>query len=73
MKKIKKAMGSRVALKRVALLIGTPKLRRAEGVPIILLLLMRAGMALNILKFCLKKCHSKILAMNGSGDATHKN
>ena len=33
------AMGSEVALKRVALLIGTPKLRSAEGVPIILLLL----------------------------------
>ena len=32
-------MGSRVALKRVALLIGTPKLRSAEGVPIIFLLL----------------------------------
>ena len=34
-----KSMGSRVALKRVALLIGTPKLRSAEGVPIIFLLL----------------------------------
>ena len=34
-----KSMGSRVALKRVALLIGTPKLRSAEGVPIISLLL----------------------------------
>ena len=32
-------MGSRVAVKRVALLIGTPKLRSAEGVPIIFLLL----------------------------------
>ena len=32
-------MGSRVALKRVALLIGTPKLRSAEGVAIIFLLL----------------------------------
>ena len=35
----KESMGSRVALKRVALLIGTPKLRSAEGVPIIFLLL----------------------------------
>ena len=33
------AMGSRVALNRVALLIGTPKLRSAEGVPIISFLL----------------------------------
>ena len=32
-------MGSRVALKRVALLIGTPKLRSAKGVPIIFSLL----------------------------------
>ena len=32
-------MGSRVALKSVALLIGTPKLRSAERVPIIFLLL----------------------------------
>ena len=33
----KTAMGSRVALKRVALLSATPKLRSAKGVPLILL------------------------------------
>ena len=33
------SMGSRVAIKRVALLIGTPKLRIAKGVPIVFLLL----------------------------------
>ena len=53
-----KSMGSRVALKRVALLIGTPKLRSAEGMPIIFLLLSGSRSGTQCFAICLEECYS---------------